>query len=426
MIAAMKRQMEVLTQENSLLRSELSTLKVSSAAESTASSGEVQSRLTQLQEEMKRMNNEWKTHAEGIAEKLQSKEQSEGASHERESQFQSQLDALTDEVQSLRKKEEEQKSTWLTVNQFLQAWGVPSAPLPKEGSSETERTQYVRALPPLKSLLQEIQESQQQLEQRVREVSSREVPSEEAAGASGALQETLQSLDKRLCEVEVLLPAGGPTEGKRSVQDRLVQVEERLQHLLNHTDGKMEGGLAMTDLAYRVSLMEETLEGLPPKSARRGTPPPEDRPASPADIQQGKRQGSLPPLAAQRHPSRHIDQPAVETLRRSVIGERSVSLAVGQEDGLRRRVAQLEENVAQLELNKVDRGELNTLEANLKESLHPHGIALRTQTVTPYVVDRKEKTTGTGRPVYVGGASVFMNDGAQRTTAAAASYSSTI
>ncbi|KAK7200027.1 hypothetical protein NESM_000052100 [Novymonas esmeraldas] len=71
--------------------------------------------------------------------------------------------------------------------------------------------------------------------------------------------------------------------------------------------------------------------------------------------------------------SQDVVQPTVEALRRqeatqpgAAAGGRRISVAVEPDDGLRRRVAQLEENAAILEVNKADRAELRALEAALR------------------------------------------------------------
>lgn len=276
---------------------------------------------------------------------------------------------------------------------------------------------------------------------------------------------------------------------------------------------------ALVDLARRVSLLEGTVEGLPrggtdPRrpssttsadapgggaggevvsaetnnagnaypSAAKGQPgrPPSGRPGSGLLPSLGKdtpssssttaaSKVSPPPrrssslLHTQPGSSSDLVQPTVEALRRqeaaqpaAMGGGRRISVAVEPDDGLRRRVAQVEENAAILEVSKADRKELQQLEAALRQALssmsRPHsGTAQSSPSLIPqrpvsaggrYVHNyatspAPEATQGyrgdgssrpasasgaLGRPMFVGSASsVFLRDGAQLTNATVSS-----
>ena len=154
-----------------------------------------------------------------------------------------------------------------------------------------------------------------------------------------------------------------------------------------------------------------------------------------------------------------LTQPTVEALRRQetaqpavAAGGRRISVAVEPDDGLRRRVAQLEENTAVLEVNKADRKELQQLEAALRHALssvsRPQSDTARS---SPSLIPQRPMSAGgrfvqnqasspvtefaqvqrgdsfvrpasasgaLGRPKFVGSSSsVFLHDGAQLTNA---------
>lgn len=151
--------------------------------------------------------------------------------------------------------------------------------------------------------------------------------------------------------------------------------------------------------------------------------------------------------------SQMLEQPTVEVLRRQELSNphsvptRRISVAVEPDDGLRRRVAQLEENAAILEVNKADRRELMQLEQALAQvlgnanvgngpSLVPQrpssaglrapgiygdGAAALANTTPPPRFDRPMRVGSSvsplGRPVFVASGSVYLRDGAQLTNA---------
>ncbi|KAG5498982.1 hypothetical protein GH5_03675 [Leishmania sp. Ghana 2012 LV757] len=185
----------------------------------------------------------------------------------------------------------------------------------------------------------------------------------------------------------------------------------------------------LVDLARRVSLLEGTVEGLPhrkdstpassssaargeavnadgaaaavparPSSRNRGSIPAAGRPPSgrlgssgvlPALTKESLSSSSTVAENGARSPptrrassllhianSNDLGQPTVEVLRRqeasqpSVAGEgKRVSVALEPDSGLRRRVVQLEENTAILEMNKADRKELLALEEALRNTI---------------------------------------------------------
>ncbi|CAJ1030841.1 hypothetical protein Q4I30_005639 [Leishmania utingensis] len=285
-------------------------------------------------------------------------------------------------------------------------------------------------------------------------------------------------------------------------------------------DGMAGAHPGLVDLARRLSLLEGAVEGLPrskhatpttdisaaggetvcadgaaaaapvrPSSRNWGSIPATGRPPS------GRVGGSgvLPPLAKEppsssstvaegesvsppprrassllhSSNSNELGQPTVDVLRRqeasqpSVIANgRRISVAVEPDDGLRRRVAQLEENSAILEVNKADRKELRAVEEALRNALssqqlyqqhqqqlphQQHTLASNsTYNVPPLVPQRPvsandrcavsdyaanqqrgggvsrstSATAGLGRPMFVGSSSsVYLRDGAQLTNA---------
>lgn len=168
-----------------------------------------------------------------------------------------------------------------------------------------------------------------------------------------------------------------------------------------------------------------------------------------------------------------LPQPTVEALRHEVRRNpgltaaaaqgRRISLAVEPEDGLRLRVAQLEENVAILEVHKADRRELLALEEALRglqqQQQLPGGVTFHQQqqqyaphrpSSAPYDAVNRNNSTGEGfgrpgsaaqssagnrpcsatpslgRPVFVGGGSgsVYLRDVANNATYATVSPSS--
>ncbi|KPA80448.1 hypothetical protein ABB37_04676 [Leptomonas pyrrhocoris] len=157
--------------------------------------------------------------------------------------------------------------------------------------------------------------------------------------------------------------------------------------------------------------------------------------------------------------SKELAQPTVEVLRREEVvqpavasGRRRISVAVEPDDGLRRRVSQLEENAAILEVNKADRKELQKLEDALQQALtsmnrqhsaapqsSPSLIPQRPMSAGGRFVqnhanssqmeyaqaqrgdgfNRLASSSGTlGRPMFVGSSSsVYLHDGARLTNA---------
>ncbi|TPP50805.1 hypothetical protein CGC20_25590 [Leishmania donovani] len=213
----------------------------------------------------------------------------------------------------------------------------------------------------------------------------------------------------------------GTEKDVNRLNDHLAQLEDRLNTLLGQTGATKEGGVdeshpGLVDLARRVSLLEETVEGCPrgkhttPTSygpAAGGEALIADGAAAAAPVRTlSRNRGSIP--AAGRPPSGRVgsigvlpavakealsgsstlaegglvsppphlassvtcsfnsnerEQPTVEVLRRQEASQpdvaadrRRISVAVEPDDGLRLRVTQLEENAAILEVNKAAAG----------------------------------------------------------------------
>jgi hypothetical protein len=305
--------------------------------------------------------------------------------------------------------------------------------------------------------------------------------------------------------------------------DQLGLLENRLNTLLGMSSEKgaadnTVANPALVDLARRVSLLEGTVEGLPhsgtPLSvtdavsgaaggeavSADGSTNVVSRPSFSRGLQGGRppsgRSGSaglLPNLAKEpnnaaaasttkvspppprrassllqcrQSMSNDLAQPTVEALRRQetvqpavAAGGRRISVAIEPDEGLRRRVAQLEENTAILEVNKADRKELQQLEAALRHALsnvsRPHSATAAAQN-SPSLIPQRPMSAGgrfvvqnhtsspltepaqaqrgdglsrpasasgaLGRPMFVGSSSsVFLRDGAQLTNATVSS-----
>lgn len=192
--------------------------------------------------------------------------------------------------------------------------------------------------------------------------------------------------------------------------------------------------------------------------------------------------GTATPTPRRGSSSSHdLVQPTVDVLRRQdaaqpnvVASGRRISVAVEPDDGLRRRVIQLEENAAILEVNKADRKELRALEESLRLAIGSAAAAQQQQrahsasfaqnpaasvpqqgyAAPPLVPQRPGSASGSGgarcavsdyalsqqqaaqqgysrptssagaigRPMFVGAsASVYLRDGAQLTNATVSS-----
>ncbi|GET90385.1 hypothetical protein, conserved [Leishmania tarentolae] len=219
----------------------------------------------------------------------------------------------------------------------------------------------------------------------------------------------------------------------KHLNDHLTHLEDRLNTLLGQTGESKEDAVdgshpGLVDLARRVSLLEDTVDGCSrgqrststsygPAAGGEAVSADGTAPAAPARSlsrnrgsilatglpPSGRLGGSVLPAVAKEAPrgsspvaeggsapqplqrvsstansfhSKELDQPAVEALRRQEASQPAVatdrrrfSVAVEQDDGLRRRVAQLEENTAILEINKADRKEIRELEEALRIAL---------------------------------------------------------
>ncbi|KPI89830.1 hypothetical protein ABL78_1093 [Leptomonas seymouri] len=295
--------------------------------------------------------------------------------------------------------------------------------------------------------------------------------------------------------------------------DQLGMLEDRLNTLLDMPNEKpsttADSGasrMALADLAHRVSTLEGAVEGLPRGSTPHSQPsappsvmeatgssaggevvsadggarpsssrgpqgrPPSGRPGSgllphlAKDSQSGSSTGTaaaktVSPSQLQHRQSNTNDlsQPTVEALRRQetaqpavVAGGKRISVAVELDEGLRRRVLQLEENTAILEVNKADRKELQQLEASLRQALSSMGRPpSATAQSSPALIPQRPMSAGGRfaqnqmssptehaqthcresfsrpasasstmcRPMFVGSSSVYLRDGAQLTNA---------
>lgn len=226
----------------------------------------------------------------------------------------------------------------------------------------------------------------------------------------------------------------GTEKDLNRLNGQLAQLEDRLNTLLGQTVATKEGGVdeshpGLVDLARRVSLLEEAVEGCPRGkhatsmsycSAAGGEAVIADGAAAAAPVRSlSRNRGSIPsagrlpssrvggsgvlPAVGKEAPSssssvaegelawppphratsvtcsftsNELGQPTVEVLRRQEASKpdvaadrRRISVAVEPDDGLRLRVVQLEENAAILEVNKADRKELRELEEALRSAL---------------------------------------------------------
>lgn len=154
---------------------------------------------------------------------------------------------------------------------------------------------------------------------------------------------------------------------------------------------------------------------------------------------------SQPTLLNPRPGSSHISQPVLENLIREKTSSptpltRRISMVVQQEDGLRLRVAQLEENTAILEVHKADRSELQQLQLTLQNLIQQGGVGIapcrppftgvpnqlngnsapmqRMRSPVPSGSFNRNSSAPCGRPVFVSGSTnVNLRDGATLTNA---------
>ncbi|KAG5490451.1 hypothetical protein JKF63_00571 [Porcisia hertigi] len=346
-------------------------------------------------------------------------------------------------------------------------------------------------------------------------------------------RERLQPLELAVRELQARANSEKLIRGRDNNVEHLLgqigQLEGRLNNLLGQAveakeDDAGAAKLGMVDLAHRVTLLEETLEGYPhdkhatlatgslaaggevvnadrlageaavrPSSGHSGSTPATGRlplngvgssgilPAltkevpssSTSSVNEGGLASRPPRHASSARPSPRtpeVSQPTVDELRlleasqpRGTSDGRRVSLAVEPDGGLCRRVAQLEENAAILEVNKADRKEVRALEEALRNALEgihqshqqhqqalpPHTVSSNSAYSAPPLVPQRPASVGSrgfipeyaaqqrraesftrphtsaaalGRPMFIGSStSIYLRDGMRLTNATVSS-----
>ncbi|ORC90169.1 uncharacterized protein TM35_000092190 [Trypanosoma theileri] len=185
---------------------------------------------------------------------------------------------------------------------------------------------------------------------------------------------------------------------------------------------------------------------------RAATPLADTRPASglnaAGDERNKQRMSATVGSLGSRHSVRSsVEQPNVEVYRKQSVSSPKSANSVPQvqvleqDDGLRRRVAQLEENSAILEMKKADRNELLALEESLRHYLTNAGIPISSHMVQgmmaqypgaandgrmAYVTEASyannapgmQRSTPIGRPMFVGSSSQYLRDATGNMTCA--------
>ncbi|EPY20377.1 hypothetical protein STCU_09023 [Strigomonas culicis] len=413
-----------LQQENATLRGQMAALTVHHAAVESNSGGlagsiaEVQRGLAELTEG-------------GAAQqrRLAAVEAAVAQSQDTHGALQGTADALAGRLDALQQQQQAAAPQLETAAALTELWGTTPDAIRAQAAQDADgRCRFLLALPAFRDVGERVAALQQQHEALQAAAAEERDAARSTRAATEQLQQTAGELQQRLSALEA---GEAPGAAKGSVHERLALLEGRLRNLLAGGErGHAGEGLAVTDVAYRVSLIEETVEGLSVRgaggggSARADSPPPDHAPT-----QRPAGRASLPPLpGARRLSGRRMEQPVLESLRRDGNDYGAVSVTVLPEDGLRRRLAQTEENVAVLEVHKAERQELAALEAVLRASLKPHGIALLSDDADGGAErgggDKKPTGTSAGRPVFMPGSAVFLKSGATETNATAL-YSNT-
>ncbi|KEG14411.1 hypothetical protein DQ04_00481060 [Trypanosoma grayi] len=396
--------------------------------------------------------------------------------------------AVFDELEVMRQMLRHQASDALTAKNVAGAIRRVSAAEAAASPTENKATAFDR------SLLDKLQISLNEVEKRVTTLETRRIPAIEDAQR----QQQQQASDTTESNNRVT-----------KLADRLQQTENRLHNLtFQASDGASLEKALLTDIEERVRALENTVEGIPfatntqqlqvekgvecaelpvievpqrplsaqrqrPASAKRmSLPPPSDAtatvtveeasPSSAFDTRPMSGKGEFPELpitqrkggSARPVSPRHsvhssVEQPNVEAYRRQSTvtpGSPSQVQVLEQDDGLRRRVAQLEENSAILEMKKADRRELAQLEeavrlvlqnpmgmqaAALGRSLMPQrpmsqadmrlGYAPESAYATPSL--HGPRSAPPGRPMFVGGTAHHLRDASGNRTSATISPS---
>lgn len=252
-------------------------------------------------------------------------------------------------------------------------------------------------------------------------------------GRVSALEEVVEGLPRRGAPgrlSEVVLTGQGAESAS---------VDLSGSHLAGSTGGSGGGGGGGAG-ASRSGSGRSALPPLSPSPA--GSTTNKDVPSPPRLTSTTEPQRSSSLSTGTPNKQRQVEQPVLETLRRQeaatpTASGRRISVVMEADDGLRKRVAQLEENVAILEVNKADRRELALLEATLRASntaalpaapsMVPHrpasavvsmpGTHVSGRGASPGPVGSRPGSSFTGRPVFVANGSINLRDGAQLTNA---------
>ncbi|KAG5473765.1 hypothetical protein LSCM1_04395 [Leishmania martiniquensis] len=557
-----------LAQENSDLRAEIDALK-----RAKGPNEDVAAALEDLKLTLCELSDKLEANAESIAANDEANKAQVAAVEKRMSEQQVAAKATLDRhAEELGKRLSTVEKLFCPLQAFADLWGAEPEQVLEMGRrtdkqemehSLEDRTRYILSLPSFAKLQEEMEVLRALLQHQAADALAAKTSEEArksrtssyvavmAASAEGAdhsgeiktLTHALRSLEQDVEAVQQqrlppLESAVRGLQGRASSEKRIsgtekdlsrlhgqvTQLEARLNLLLGQSEEAKEGVVdkahpGLVDLARRVSLLEEMVEGLPrrksstpasassvargemesadgaaatvparPSSRTRGSLPAAGRPPSgrlgssgvlPALSKEAPNSSSTvteggvmsPPTRrasslARSSNSNDLGQPTVEVLRRqeasqpSVAGDgKRVSVAVESDEGLRRRVVQLEDKASILEVKKADRKELLALEEALRNviessqqlneqhqqlplsqqalasnspynspPLAPQRLASASGrcTVTDYAVNQQRgdsfnnvtsAAAALGRPMFVGSSSVYLRDGAKLTNA---------